>query len=226
MLYPDLTVTESRPTGVSEKGNIKGFEVVMNMIHTGLIQREKPQMKSSLTVLVRRLSKSLVVMAGSALLPACVMANHYEEAEVLSAEPIYRTVSYSVPAERCHDEEVAYQDAPRGRSATPTILGAVIGGAIGHAVGHEKRNKQVGTAVGALLGGTIGADVGRRRAAYDGAVRYRTERVCQTVDEVREQEELSGYDVAYRYAGQVYHTQTQHHPGDTLRVNVRVDPAE
>lgn len=186
---------------------------------------------SALTTFIRRLSKTLVVVAGSTLLPACVVANqyganHYDEAQVLSAEPIYRTVSYSVPAERCHDEEISYQDAPRGRSATPTILGAVIGGAIGHAVGHEKRNKQVGTAVGALLGGTIGNDIGRRRATYDGAVRYRTERVCQTVDEVREQEELSGYDVAYRYGGQVYHTQTRHHPGDTLRVNVRVDPAE
>ncbi len=181
---------------------------------------------SSLTTVIRRLSKTLAVVAGSALLPACVMANHYEEAQVLSAEPVYRTVSFSVPAERCHDEQIAYQDAPRGRSATPTILGAVIGGAIGHAVGHEKRNKQVGMAVGALLGGTIGNDIGRRRAGYDGAVRYRTERVCQTVDEVREQEELAGYDVAYRYGGQVYHTQTQHHPGDTLRVNVRVDPAE
>lgn len=202
------------------------IEVVMNR-HSNVSQN--PRLKSErhpLTSVIRRASRALAVLAGSALLPACVMANHYDEAEVLSAEPIYRTVAYSVPAERCHDEEIAYQDAPRGRSATPTILGAVIGGAIGHAVGHEKRNKQVGTAVGALLGGTIGNDIGRRRAAYDGAVRYRTERVCQTVDEVREQEELAGYDVAYRYGGQVYHTQTQHHPGDTLRVNVRVDPAE
>jgi uncharacterized protein YcfJ len=198
----------------------------MNYQHQVAVNSSVPSAVSRLTTFIRRGSRAFGVMAASALLPACVMANHYEEAEVLSAEPIYRTVSYSVPAERCHDEEVTYQDTPRGRSATPTILGAVIGGAIGHAVGHEKRNKQVGTAVGALLGGSIGHDIGRRRATYDGAVRYQTERVCQTVEEVREQEELSGYDVAYRYGGQVYHTRTRHHPGDTLRVNVRVEPAE
>jgi len=198
----------------------------MNREHRVSGQSNLPSEVSALTKLVRRGCKVLGLMTASALLPACVMANHYEEAEVLSAEPIYQTVSYLVPAERCHEEEVAYQDAPRGRSATPTILGAVIGGAIGHAVGHQKRNKQVGTAVGALLGGSIGRDIGRRRATYDGVVRYQTERVCQTVEEVREQEELSGYDVAYRYGGQVYRTRTRHHPGETLRVSVRVDPAE
>ena len=198
----------------------------MNSSMHAAVEKVRPARTPVMQTLRQHLAKAAALVTGSLLLPACVMANHFEEAEVLSAEPVYRTVSYSVPAERCHDEEVAWQDAPRGRSATPTILGAVIGGAIGHAVGHEKRNKQVGTAVGAILGGTIGADIGRRRATYDGAVRYRTERVCQTVNEVREQEELSGYDVAYRYAGQVYHTRTRHHPGDTLRVNVRVDPAE
>ncbi len=173
--------------------------------------------------------KTVAFAAGALFSTAALAASSYDEAEVLSAEPVYQTVSYSVPREQCHEEEVAYHDPSRRRgSITPTILGAVIGGALGNAVGHKKRNRQVGTAVGAVLGGSIGADIGRRnRQASDGDVtRYRTERVCRTVEDVREEEQLVGYDVSYAYGGGVYQTRTQHHPGDTLRVRVRVSPAE
>ena len=156
-------------------------------------------------------------------------ASSYDEAEVLSADPVYRTVTHVVPHEQCHEEEVAYHEPAYGRrSATPTILGAVIGGALGNALGHKKRNRQVGTAVGAVLGGSIGRDIGRRHAEARAGdvVRYRTERVCQVVNELHEEEELVGYDVRYSYAGSVYRTHMPHHPGDTLRVKVRVSPAE
>ncbi|MEZ5599398.1 MAG: glycine zipper 2TM domain-containing protein [Pseudomonadales bacterium] len=161
-----------------------------------------------------------------AALPGVASADSYAEARVVSASPVYRTVSYAVPVEQCHEEEVAYAEPAARRSATPVILGAIIGGALGNAVGHHKTNKRVGTAVGAVLGGSIGADIGRRQATAGGATRYRTERVCRTVDETREQEELAGYDVAYEYGGQVYHTQTRRDPGPTLRVRVHISPAE
>ena len=161
------------------------------------------------------------------LVPGLVSATAYEEAQVLRADPVYRTVTFTVPAERCHEEEVAYYEPERRGSATPTLLGAVIGGAIGHAVGHRKTNKHVGAAIGAVVGGSIGNDIGRRaRASQVGNSSYRTERICRTVEETREQEELAGYEVEYAWAGQVYRTQTQNHPGDTLRVRVDVVPAE
>ena len=175
-------------------------------------------------------SKKTIALAAGALMSTSAMAaSSYDEAEVLSADPVYRTVTHVVPREQCHEEEVAYHEPAYGRrSATPTILGAVIGGALGNALGHKKRNRQVGTAVGAVLGGSIGRDIGRRHAEARAGdvVRYRTERVCRVVEDVRKSEELVGYDVSYAYAGGVYHTQTRHHPGDTLRVKVRVRPAE
>ncbi len=179
----------------------------------------------------RTLRKAIALAAGIGVSSTVLAASTYDEARVLSAEPVYQTVVHETPREQCYNEEVAYREPRHGRrSATPTILGAVIGGAIGNAVGHRKSNKRVGTAVGALLGGSIGHDIGRRQADAHGVrsdvVRYRTERVCEVVNEVRESEELVGYDVRYAYAGDVYQTRTRHHPGDSLRVRVRVTPAE
>jgi len=158
------------------------------------------------------------------------LAGHgYSEAEVLSAEPLYETVSVSVPRQECRQEQVAYREGynrPRG-SATPTIVGAIIGGALGNAVGHGHTNKKVGAAVGAILGGSIGRDIGRKNQAYAGdTIRYRTEEVCTTVEDIHEQERLAGYRVTYRFAGETYTTRTRRDPGDTLRVRVRVTPVE
>ncbi len=167
-----------------------------------------------------RVMGSLVV---AALVPSLAWAEHgYQYARVLSSEPVYETVAYSVPVEECRDETVAYHES-RGRSATPPILGAIIGGALGNAVGHKKRNKQVGTVVGAVLGGSIGADVARRNRRHDD-VRYTTREVCSVRHEDRREERLAGYLVTYRYGGETYTTEMDHDPGSRLRVRVSVSP--
>jgi uncharacterized protein YcfJ len=169
----------------------------------------------------KRVMSSLVV---AALVPSVALANHgYQYAKVLSSDPIYETVSYSVPVEQCRDETVAYHDNGR-RSATAPILGAVIGGAIGNAVGHKKRNKQVGTVVGAILGGSVGADISRRNRGYGQDVRYSTREVCTVVHESHREERLAGYRVTYRYGGETYTTEMDRDPGSSLRVQVRVTP--
>jgi uncharacterized protein YcfJ len=151
----------------------------------------------------------------------------YDRAEVVGVEPIYETVAYTVPTEQCHEERVAYHTPTRRASATVPIVGAIIGGAIGNAVGHKKRNKQVGAVVGAVLGGSIGADIARKNRRYSSdEVRYRTEEVCQTIHETREEERLRGYDVSYVYGGATYTTRMKRDPGDSIRVRVRVSPAE
>ena len=168
--------------------------------------------------------KRATLVAGFAtLVPFAANASTYDEAQVISAEPVYETISREVPVQACRQEQVAYRSG-RNRSVTGPILGAIIGGAIGNAVGSEKRNKQVGTAVGAVLGGSIGADISRRQRS--GPVEYRTEDVCDTRYEVRSEEQLAGYDVRYVYAGTTYQTRMPRDPGQTLRVRVRVSPAE
>lgn len=169
----------------------------------------------------RRMVSGVVV---AALVPSVALAEHrYQYAQVLDSDPIYETVSYSVPVEQCRMERVAHYDQRPRASATGPILGAIIGGAIGNAVGHKKRNKQVGTAVGAVLGGSIGADISRRQRDYRNA-RYTTQEVCSTVYEDRVEEEISGYRVTYRYGGETYTTTMDRDPGSSMRVNVRVTP--
>ncbi len=156
----------------------------------------------------------------------------YERARVVDVQPLYKTVSYTVPVEQCRQERVAYHQPRSHRaSATGPILGAIIGGALGNAVGHNKSNKKVGAVVGAVLGGSIGADISRQRryqryeSGYD-EVRYRTEEVCSVSREVREEERADGYRVSYVYGGETYTTHMHRHPGDSIRVRVRVSPAE
>ena len=184
------------------------------------------------------------LLLGAAAGPSTAMADvSLDEARVVSAEPIYRTVSHSVPTEQCTLIQTPVAEAPiprepRYRSFTGPILGAVISGAIGNAVGHSKTNKKVGTAVGAVLGGTIGRDIQRRMehqhhgtygSGYESAhletVRYETEEVCETIYETVESQELDGYDVTYRYAGQTHTARMDHDPGRYLKVRVRVTPA-
>lgn len=168
--------------------------------------------------------RAVSLLAVSALVPSVALAEgRYHYARVLSSQPIYETVAYSVPVEHCREERVPYHEA-RGRSYTGPIVGAIIGGAIGNAVGHRKRNKQVGTAVGAVLGGSIGADIARRQRHHDGRVRYASERVCSVVHEEHYEEQLTGYRVTYRYADETYRTTMDRDPGSTLRVRVRVTP--
>lgn len=150
-------------------------------------------------------------------------STHYERAPVIGVQPIYQTVTHRVPVEACYDEAVAYRE-PGRRSVTAPIIGAIIGGAVGNAVGSEKRNKQVGAVVGAVLGGSIAADVSRNRQRGN-AVRYRTEQVCRTDYEIREEERISAYNVSYEYAGETYHTRMARDPGDYVRVRVQVTPA-
>ncbi|MGE0624676.1 MAG: glycine zipper 2TM domain-containing protein [Pseudomonadales bacterium] len=175
------------------------------------------------------LTPSLVL--SGALLPQAASAGvSMDKAKVLSADPVYRTVSVSVPREQCSLVEEAVPSTPRYRSYTGPILGAIIGGAIGNAVGHNKTNKKVGTAVGAVLGGTIGRDIQHRsqQSRYDDygyqGVRYETREVCHTVYDVEQHEELDGYDVTYRYAGETFTTRMDHDPGRFLTVRVQVTP--
>lgn len=165
------------------------------------------------------------IMAPLLLAPAVAFAGtSYDHAKVVGVDPIYETVRIAVPREECFDERVAY-GGRRHQSSTAPIFGAIIGGAIGNAVGHHKRNKQVGTVVGALLGGSIGADIAYQNRHRHEPVRYRTEQVCQMVDEMHEEQRLAGYRVRYRYAGETYSTRMDRDPGDRLRVRVRVTPA-
>jgi uncharacterized protein YcfJ len=181
--------------------------------------RTRQRLKQVLPVLL--LTPALVLAAAG----ADARGRGYDVAQVVHAEPIYRTVRHAVPREECHLREVAYREAGPGGGATAPVLGAIIGGAVGNAVGRNKSNKRVGAVAGAALGGSIGYDMSWRSAARHGeAVHYRTERVCSVVTHYQEVARVDGYHVTYRYRGDTYTTRMPYDPGKQLRVRVHVEP--
>ncbi len=144
-------------------------------------------------------------------------------ATVLSAQPIEQSFVERVPREECWSEPVVETERHRS-SATGTILGGIIGAAVGNRLGHNKSNKRVGAVAGALLGASIGNDISSRH--HRASRHYREQTQCRTVYDEIEQSRTVGYRVKYRYNGQTYTTQTRHHPGDTLKLQLTFAPVE
>jgi uncharacterized protein YcfJ len=80
--------------------------------------------------------------------------------------------------------------------------------------------RKAATVVGAVAGGAIGNRTSRGRDYED------TQTQCREVSSVSEQRRIIGYDVEYRYRGEVYTARLNYDPGERLRVRVRVDPAD
>ena len=148
----------------------------------------------------------------------------YDYARVVDVQPIYRTVRITTPRRECWDEERYTYDDSGYRSATPVIIGGLIGGAIGHQIG-KGRGRDAATVAGALLGGSIARDAQRQNETGRYARRHE-ETVCNTYQDVSEEQRLEGYRVTYRYKGHTYTARMDHDPGDRVRVRVKVVLAE
>jgi len=186
--------------------------------------------------------KILTFAISAALISGCATAGRYDyddydqdyrygstsefidEAKVISASPIYETVTVNEPETRCWNEQV-YHRRPNNRndSYTPTIAGAIVGGAVGHQFG-KGDGKDVMTVAGMLLGGSIGNDLGKK--PVQGRRYATTEKRCETVDNYRETRELVGYNVQYKYRGKSYWTETNSDPGKYLQLKVSITPME
>ena len=156
---------------------------------------------------------------------------YYDKAKVISAVPIYKTVSVSTPRRECRQVPVVPYGRGRGgshyKSATPIILGGVVGAAVGHQFGHGN-GRTVGAIAGGVLGGSVARDI-QHRHAVNNAGRYsypQTITQCDTYEDFHDEEVIDGYQVKYRYNGRVYYTVTKNDPGKKMRVEVSVAPSE
>lgn len=146
-----------------------------------------------------------------------------DEATVLDADPVYRTVRINEPVEECWDEPVQVPANNGYESHTPKIVGALVGAAVGNEFG-KGRGKDLATVAGAVLGGSIGRDVQANSRSNNSRVVY--EQRCEMVDRYRTEERLVGYDVTYRYHGNVFSAFTDHDPGQVITVSVSVQPVQ
>jgi uncharacterized protein YcfJ len=143
-------------------------------------------------------------------------------AEVLRADPIVETVQELRPREVC--EEVISESNRRYENTNAgTIVGAVVGAAIGNQVGSGD-GRRAATVVGAVVGGAVGREADASNNPQ--GVRRSANTECEVVDEYVERKVTVGYDVQYRYRGEVYNSRTDYDPGEKLRVRVAVSPAE
>lgn len=166
------------------------------------------------------------LLIGCSLASAPVMAGKktsHDYARVVSVEPISKTVRVSTPRQECWQEQVSHYEPAKQHSATPTIVGAIVGGLIGNELGNNNDARNGGIIVGSLLGGSIGRDIGRKSAG-PGHRYYTTEERCQTYQGYHEEQRITGYHVAYKYHGNIYHTRMQEHPGKRIKVRVSVTP--
>lgn len=149
----------------------------------------------------------------------------YDYARVIRVDPILDVVERPVAREECFEERVTYRQPSRyhGRDRAPAVLGGIIGGVLGNQVGSGS-GRDAATVAGAALGYSLARDSQRRNGYYSPAREYtRYEPRCTTRTEYLRDEHVTGYDVTYRYNGRTYHTVTDYHPGDRIRVEVDMD---
>jgi uncharacterized protein YcfJ len=130
-------------------------------------------------------------------------------AEVLSADPVYLVVP-GIQREEC------YEDRAESDGTGGTLLGAVVGGALGNQVGGGD-GRRVATLAGAVIGGAVGNNYGSRD---------QTQTRCRIIEGEPERREVVGYDVQYRYQGEIFVSRLDYDPGSRLRVRVSVTPAD
>jgi uncharacterized protein YcfJ len=156
--------------------------------------------------------------AQNARYPANDDTAHYGWADVLRADPVQAVVRTDAPRQECYDQQVVRRDS--GNSTAGTVLGAVIGGVLGNTVG-KGDGRKAATVVGAVAGGAVGNRVSDHGGDYE-----TTQTRCRQVNAVAEQHRIVGYDVEYRYRGEVYTSRLNYDPGERVRVRVRVEPAD
>ena len=153
----------------------------------------------------------------------------YVYADVVDVQPIKRYVSVSRPERVC--EDVEYRPRRRSNrhdSSGGTIAGGLLGGVIGRQFGSGS-GRDAATVAGVLIGSAIGhdkeANKDRHRSRND---RYetRTRQECSTRYQRSKEERIDGYNVTYRYQGEIYTTRTRYEPGKQIRLAVDVRPVE
>ena len=102
-----------------------------------------------------------------------------------------------------------------------SVIGGAIGGIIAHQFG-KGHGKEVMTAVGGLLGASKGNNLDQNRSTYRQP--RRSKRACDTRYTNHTREEVSAYQVTYRYKGKLFERQMARYPGRKLRAWVGVTP--
>jgi len=184
-------------------------------------------MKTNTKKPINTVSKSLVLAGVVAAIASPASAKQfskssYEYAQVVNVSPVVESYRVNNPIEQCWNEQVKTE--PKGNyTRTPEIFGGLIGAAIGREFGNG-RGQDVATVAGAVLGASVARDV-KKNYQRNRSTSYQVVQRCELVDSYTTQERVVGYDVAYRYNGEVFHTQMAERPGSKIRLQITHTPA-
>jgi len=142
-------------------------------------------------------------------------------ADVLRVDPVYDRVQSNGAHEECEDVPVERRADGGNNNAAGTVIGAIVGGVLGNTVG-KGDGRKAATVAGAVVGGAVGHNV----ASQDDRYYASPERRCHMVQDAAEERRIVGYDVQYRYRGDVYMPRLDYDPGERVRVRVSVAPAD
>jgi uncharacterized protein YcfJ len=141
---------------------------------------------------------------------------HYNESvDVISSEPIYKTITTRTPYQECWDEEVTQN----GSSQSPigALIGGVAGGILGHQVGGGS-GKTAATVGGAIVGTLVGKNLSDRNTAPSTS----TQRRCVTKYQESSAEKLVGYKNIGHYKGKTI-VKYSDRPLSTIQVDISVN---
>lgn len=161
------------------------------------------------------LISALILLSYATTASARKQHGFYDKAKVVHVEPVFKQVRIKAPERNCERRQQTHRD----QSYTGLIAGGIIGGVIGNQFGHGSGRDAL-TVAGSLLGASIANELGRNH------YRRRNEPYCEVTYHHQYEEELVGYDVAYRYHGRTFHRRMSYHPGRKLKVWVGVEPVE
>jgi len=127
-------------------------------------------------------------------------------ADIVSVDPIVQTSS--TPREVCENVTVTHQRPVKDENRIAgTAIGAIVGGVVGNQFGGGS-GKKIMTAAGAVGGGLAGNQV--QQQMQQGDTYQTTEQRCSTVNDSKQ--ETVGYDVRYRYDGEVHEAKLDEKP--------------
>ncbi len=177
-----------------------------------------------------------ILSATSLLFSSTLLANDsfIDYGRVLSVVPIYKSTQVYYPHRECrveHSHGTHHNSrASERNNNSGTLVGAVVGGVLGHQIGHG-RSRDLATVAGSVIGAAIGA---HGHTSSDRRGKHRSKRHnhrhtgerCETVESSHRRRKLIGFDVTYRYKGEIFYTRTEHDPGKRLRLSVNITPLD
>ncbi|MBU1690288.1 MAG: glycine zipper 2TM domain-containing protein [Gammaproteobacteria bacterium] len=156
---------------------------------------------------------TFAIAATTGLTGLATAADFTDAAPVISSTPIYRQISE--PRQDCWTETVSSAPVIQEKSYGGAVIGGLAGALLGSQVG-QGNGRTAAAAVGAATGALVGDRMGNPAQAD---VPRQVQR-CREIETSRQ--ELSGYNVVYRFHGRDITTTLPYDPGSYVRLGVNV----